>query len=158
MSLHNKERRFQTFAGRRFLAAEPRRLDSAIFSAAISTALRRDFGEVNAAPKIIGRLIGANPRAVKNWLEGRNGPSGKSLVELCRYSDRVFESVAQMAGRERVLKAKKLIDARQQLRDILTLLDELETTAEAEHSWPSKSWPGHEPMRRARPRVRHRPT
>ena len=44
---------------------------------------------------------------------------------MCRHSDKVLATVLVLAGRERILKAKTLIDARDKLREMLVLLEEL---------------------------------
>jgi hypothetical protein len=68
-------------------------------------------------------------RAVKNWFEAKNGPSGEFLIVLCRHSDSVLETLLRMAGREEQLKSKKLIDAKTKLRQMLSLIDELQGRA-----------------------------
>jgi hypothetical protein len=144
MSPHNEGRTFQSFSGKSFHAADPGPLDSMAFASAISTALREDYGDTHAAVKTIARLTGANQRSAKNWLEARNGPSGQSLIALCRHSDRVFEAVVRMSGREAVLKAKKVIDARRKLREIIAVLDELDRREpqDCRAGWPRAPWQG----------------
>jgi len=36
---------------------------------------------------------------VRNWFEGKNGPSGENLMALIRYSDAVLAMVLQLSGR-----------------------------------------------------------
>jgi len=76
--------------------------------------------------KTVVGLTGANERAVKNWFQAKNGPSGEFLIALCRHSDHVLETVLLMSGREEQVKAKKFIDAKATLRQMLTLMDELQ--------------------------------
>ncbi len=144
MSPHEADRKFQSFSGRRSLSGEAQGLDGDAFARAISLALRAEYGDTHGAVKIVARLTGANLRSVRNWLEGKNAPNGRSLVALCRHSDRVFETVLRLSGRERLLKAKKLIDARQKLREIVSLLDQMEAGASADGPaiWPTTPWPG----------------
>ncbi len=138
MSLDNRSRKFRSFHGNGFHAPHGAPLTSARFAKAITAAIRQDYGETHAAAKAIMRLTGANNRTVKNWLGAKNGPNGPSLIALCRNSDRVFEAVVRLSGRERLLKAKKLIDAREKLREILELLDELEACQPVR--WPHTPW------------------
>ena len=149
MSPHKEGRNFQSVSGRIFLFSEEERLGSASFAQAISAALRKDYGDTHAAVKIIAQRAGANTRSAKNWLEARNGHNGPSLIALCRHSDRVFEAIVRMSRRGQLLKAKKLIDARQALREILRLLDDLEgcTPSDCRVMWPRTPWPN---ARRAR--------
>ena len=55
-----------------------------------------------------------------------DAPSGESLVALCRHSNQVLETFLLMAGREGEVKAKKIFDATNKLREILVLLDEFQ--------------------------------
>jgi hypothetical protein len=75
--------------------------------------------------KTVVALTGANERAVRNWFDGKNGPSGKHLIELVRHSDAVLEAVLILAGRERVLTAKFVIDAKEKLVEILEFVRQL---------------------------------
>jgi hypothetical protein len=93
----------------------------------IAGALRREFGHTPAAVKVVVRLTHANERAVKNWFHAKNGPSGENLVTLLRHSDEVLQSVLQLAGRQDLIVARKLTGAREKLREMLAMIDELET-------------------------------
>ena len=99
---------------------------SGSFAEVIAEALRREFGGTPAAVKAVVRLTRANERAVKNWFHAKNGPSGENLVMLLRHSDDVLESVLHLAGRQDLIVARKLTGAREKLREMLALIDELE--------------------------------
>src|SRR5687768_4897930 len=58
----------------------------------IARALHREFDSTYAAVKTVVALTGANERAVRNWFDGTNGPSGEFLIALCRHSDEVLET------------------------------------------------------------------
>lgn len=73
------------------------------------------------------RITGAGERTVKNWLEGKNAPSGENLVALTHHSDEVLEAFLLMAGRDEILAMKKLINARDTLVQMIGLIDELVT-------------------------------
>jgi hypothetical protein len=96
------------------------------FADALARALHREFDHTYAAIKTVVALTGANERAVRNWFDAKNGPSGEFLIALCRHSDQVLETFLQLAGRTTHLKAKKLVDAKQKLREILALVNELD--------------------------------
>jgi hypothetical protein len=98
------------------------------FADAIAGALHREYGETHAAVKTVVALTGANERAVKNWFDARNAPSGEFLVALCQHSDEVLETFLLLAGRDKQVKAKRIVEAVGRLRDLLVLLDELQTT------------------------------
>ncbi len=71
------------------------------------------------------RITAAGERTVKNWLEGKNAPNGANLVELVRHSDEVLEIFLMLAGREEILTMKKVMDARDNLVQIIELIDAL---------------------------------
>jgi len=126
MSSDNEDRKTRSISGRSLPNLPGARLGAGRLAEVVSTALRLDYGDTHAATKILVGLTGANKRAVKNWLEARNSPNGDSLVALCRHSDRVLEAFLILAGREKILKTKSLIDARARLREILQLLEALD--------------------------------
>lgn len=101
-------------------------LHSERFSDAIARALHREFDHTHAAVKTVVALTGANERAVRNWFDAKNGPNGEFLIALCRHSDQVLETFLLLAGRTEHVKAKKVVEAKQKLREILTLVSELE--------------------------------
>jgi hypothetical protein len=127
MSLTKKDRKTRYPYGNEFPVTDHvARVGAGGFASAIATALHQDFGETRGAIKTIVSLTDANERAVKNWFEGRNAPSGEFLIALCRHSDRVLETVLMLAGRTELVTAKKLVDAKAKLREMLAMIDEIE--------------------------------
>lgn len=98
------------------------------FPEVIAEALRRQYGGTPAAVKIVVRLTRANERAVKNWFDAKNGPSGENLVSLLRHSDEVLETVLALAGRQDLIVARKLTGAREKLREMLAMIDDLQSS------------------------------
>jgi hypothetical protein len=98
------------------------------FAEAIAEALRRQFGDTPAAVKVVVRLTRANERAVKNWFAAKNGPSGENLVTLLRHSDEVLETVLFLCGRHDLVTARKLSGAREKLREMLEMIDQLQSS------------------------------
>lgn len=127
MSRSKKDRKIQSNSRKDIPNAGSARLGAAGFAAAISDALQREFDGNGSAVKSIAALTGANERAAKNWYDGRNGPSGEFLVLLCRHSDQVLETVLMLCGRGDLLAAKKLVDAKSKLQEMLTLIDQIQT-------------------------------
>lgn len=127
MSPSKKDRKIQSNFGNNVPGEVGTRLGAAGFAAAISEALHREFDGNGSAVKSIAALTDANERAAKNWYEGRNGPSGEFLVLLCRHSDQVLETVLTLCGRSDILAAKKLVDAKSKLQEMLTLIDQIQT-------------------------------
>ena len=98
------------------------------FADAVALALRREYGGTHAAIKTVVALTGANERAVKNWFDAKNGPSGEFLIALCAHSDEVLETFLLMAGRTQQVQAKKVVDATNKLREILMMLETLQNS------------------------------
>jgi hypothetical protein len=86
-------------------------------------ALREGVGDTHQATKIVMRWTGADERTIKNWFAGTNGPSGMHLVALFRHSDSVLEACLRLAGRDRIIVDRKLVEARKRLRELLTLIE-----------------------------------
>ena len=129
MSLRKKGRNFQSVSGKTFRepsygAAE---IDEYDFATVISKTLRNALGGSGAVIKTVMAYTGAGERAVKNWFEAKNGPNGENLIELVRHSDEVLEAFLMLSGREEILTAKKLVDARSTLFEMLELIDRLQT-------------------------------
>ena len=114
MSLTGSDRNFQPQNGKSF--PEQDVLNRRSVTDALSAALRREFGETPAAAKRIARLVGANPRAVRNWLEGVNAPSGEYLISLLRHSDVVLQAVLGLAGRSDLLTVSEVLRLHDPLR------------------------------------------
>jgi hypothetical protein len=95
------------------------------YAASIATALRGELGDPHQAIKTVMRWTGATDRTAKNWVTGIRGPTGEHLISLARHSDAVFEVIIRAAGRESLLLALQLIDAREKLAAALEILDQL---------------------------------
>lgn len=93
------------------------------YATAVAGALRAELGTTHRATKIIMRWTGAGERTVKNWLAGINGPSGRHLVDLIRHSDGVLGVLLIMAGRQHIVAAQKLADARNKLAETVQHID-----------------------------------
>jgi hypothetical protein len=73
------------------------------------------------------RITGANERAVRNWFEARNAPSGENLVALMGRSDEVLEIVLHLAGRQDLITTRRLSGARDKLREMLSMIDDIQS-------------------------------
>lgn len=127
MSPTQKDRKLRSESGTTFPATAPDPSEMR-FAEAIAEALRRQFGDTPAAVKVVVRLTRTNERAVKNWFAAKNGPSGENLVILLRQSDEVLETVLFLAGRHDLVTARKLAGAREKLREMLEMIDDLQSS------------------------------
>ena len=98
------------------------------YTSAITKTLRYAYGENRGAAKSLMRITGAGERTVKNWLEGKNAPSGENLIELVRHSDEVLETILLITGRHEILTMKMMLNVRDDLVQMVALIDELVPT------------------------------
>lgn len=129
MSFRKKGRKFRPVSGKTFPKSSGRvePSDGYVFAAVIAETLRETFGGTRRSIKTVMAYTGAGERTVKNWFEGKNGPNGENLVELVRHSDEVLEALLWMADREDILAAKLLVDARDNLVEMLEIIDQLQS-------------------------------
>ena len=80
---------------------------NAEFTKIIAEALCDDFGKNRATAKTPMQITGASERTVKNWLEGKNAPTGTHFIDLMRHSNGVLEASLLMAGRHEILAIDK---------------------------------------------------
>jgi hypothetical protein len=121
MSPTEKDRKIQSRSGNLFPGTTG--LDPATFAIQIAAALRRAYGGRHSAVKIVAKAVGANERAVRNWFEAKNGPSGEHLVRLMWHSDEMMDSVLAMAGKKEFAAAMQVSKARSALSKALAELD-----------------------------------
>ncbi len=133
MSFPNKGRKFRPISGKTFPNSHAKVMARGHydFAAVVAETLHEAFGGTRAAIKTVMAYTNAGERTVRNWFEGKNGPNGENLVELVRHSDEVLEAFLLMAGREDVLSAKKLVDARDKLKEMLEIIDQLQDDGRA---------------------------
>jgi hypothetical protein len=120
MSRPKNDRKFQSESGKTF-----QKLDTEGFVRAIASALKAEFGATPSALKTIAQLTHSNERAVRNWLVGKNGPSGSNLIILMGHSDRVLRTVLELADRRELVLATELMGLRQRLIDAVAEIDSL---------------------------------
>ena len=121
MSLPKKDRNLRSENSND--GAFPDRQGAAEFALAVSKALRSDYGGRGPAVKRVARLTGANERAVKNWFEGRNAPTGYHLVLLAGHSDEVLRLILVRAGRKDSLVSLDIAAVRTALARAAATLD-----------------------------------
>lgn len=129
MSFRKKGRKFRPNSGKTFPRSSGRvaTSDGYKFADVIAQTLRETFGGTRMSVKTVMAYTGAGERTVKNWFEGKNGPNGENLVELVRHSDEVLEAVLWMADRDDILAGKLLVDARDNLVEMLEIIDQLQS-------------------------------
>lgn len=122
MSLSKMDRTFPVASGKPRSASDANRA----FALSVAGALRSGFGGQGAAVKRVAALTDANQRAVKNWFEARNAPSGLHLVALARHSDEILRLILSLAGRRDALVRLEVGRARAALSAAVSALDALD--------------------------------
>ncbi len=123
MSFQKMDRNFQSKKGKSFHAESGQH--EGLFAEAIATAVLEEWGQAPSARKEVGRITQTNERTVRNWFEGKNGPSGENLVALIRHSDAVLAMVLQLSGRRDLVPAASVLGLRPVLMQVVEALDEL---------------------------------
>lgn len=124
MSFTENDRKFRSNSGKSFPDAdgyEPQRIVGAL-----AEALRAEFGSAPSSVKRIARLTRTNERAVRNWMDARNGPRGENLIVLMQHSDAVFQIVLMLAHRVHAPGGTVLTRLRKELMDAVSTIDEWE--------------------------------
>ncbi len=121
MSFPENDRKVQSKKGKSFPKREEH--TPSPFVQAIALALREEFGGGPSAVKAVARLTQANERSARNWFEGKNGPSGESLIRLLQHSDLVLRAVLDLAGRQDIRAVAGLPGLRRQLLDLVATID-----------------------------------
>jgi hypothetical protein len=125
MSFSKDDRKFRSDAGKTF-PIDPVSEIRATLSQEVADALRREFGDGPIQVKRMARLMGVNPRTVRNWLQSDNGPNGAGLVVLMRHSEQVTTAVLGLADRRETRRGVSEEGMRRRLRaSLLALLEHL---------------------------------
>lgn len=121
MSFSESDRKLRSKSGKTFQAP----LGAASFAAAVAGALKAEFGGTPSSIKTVSQLTRSNERAVRNWFDAKNGPSGENLVILLRHSDLVLKAILVLAERQDLVVAVGLANLRRQLVDAVAAIDGL---------------------------------
>ncbi|MGD9471728.1 MAG: hypothetical protein AB7G24_09340 [Novosphingobium sp.] len=100
-------------------------LTDAEFAQVIASALKIEFGSTRHGAKTIMQWTGVSQRTAKNWLSGKNAPSGAHLIMLARESNAVLKAMMLMAERPAMSLGATLISLRRLLSEALAALDEV---------------------------------
>ena len=127
MSFTENDRSFRSEKGKSFPGDDG--YNTSTFAVSIAKALRAEFGAAPASAKKVARLTRSNERTARNWIDGRNSPSGESLVALIRHSDAVFEAVLALSHRSHLPAELHLGELRGHLMMAVAAIDQAEPPA-----------------------------
>ena len=123
MSFTENDRKLRSKNGKSFHNGG--KYDGPTFADVIAQALKTDFGASPSAVKRVARLTHANERAVRNWFDSKNGPSGENLVSLMEHSDAIFAVVLASSRRRPADVDVALGDLRGHLVSAVATIDSL---------------------------------
>lgn len=92
------------------------------YAKVIAAALQQAIQNSNVSINTVACWTGANERTVKNWCNGRYGPSGTYLMALAKHSDEVMEAIIRQSGRDALLVSIHLDEIEQRLTSALKVL------------------------------------
>lgn len=127
MSFTENDRSFRSKKGKSFPGGDE--YNNSTFAVSIAEALKAEFGTAAASAKQVARLTRSNERTARNWIEGRNSPSGENLVILIRHSDAVFEAVLALSHRSHLPADIHLGELRGRLMMAVAAIDQVEPPA-----------------------------
>ncbi len=123
MSHGKRDPNFRPGEERKVLAAPVLELDQFQFTRAITGALRRAFGGERHAVKRLAEVGGTNETTAKNWLEGRNTPTGLRLLQLAA-------QVPELRGEIRRLLAMEADGDPELMRDLARVVQQFQRIEE----------------------------
>ncbi|MBS4074606.1 hypothetical protein KGY14_05305 [Ameyamaea chiangmaiensis] len=83
-------------------------IDAATYSETVTGILRRNYGQVRHASKLLARAVGTTPRTVENWFAGINAPRGAELIRLMQQCDDLRDEIFRIVGEGQCQKALEL--------------------------------------------------
>jgi hypothetical protein len=69
--------------------------------------IRRRFGLLKHAAKLLARASGTTPRNAENWLAGVHAPNGENLVELMAACSELAEEINRLVEERRAARGEK---------------------------------------------------
>lgn len=76
----------------------------------VAESLRKTWGHLRHAPKILARKIDTNERTVANLIEGKNAPSSATLCRLIAQDDEIFRAILKLTGRDRSTEEEQIME------------------------------------------------
>ncbi|WP_291365302.1 hypothetical protein [Acetobacter sp. UBA5411] len=71
-------------------------VDAITYAETVTGVLRRKYGPLRHASKLLARAVGSTPRTVQNWLDGINAPRGAELIRLMQECDELRDEIFRL--------------------------------------------------------------
>ena len=69
---------------------------TSLYTESLQATLRKEYGPLRNAAKILARMAGVSPRTAQNWLNGANAPQGAALLNLMANNEVVGAEMARL--------------------------------------------------------------
>jgi hypothetical protein len=69
--------------------------------------IRRRYGPLKHAAKLLARAAGTTPRTAENWLAGLHAPNGDKLVNLMAECDELAEEISRLVAERRAARGEQ---------------------------------------------------
>jgi hypothetical protein len=74
---------------------------SATYSDVVLEVLRREYGPLKNATKLLARHARTTPRTAENWLAGTHAPNGEKLINLMAACESLVEEIQRLIAERR---------------------------------------------------------
>lgn len=71
-------------------------VDASTYAETVTGVLKRRYGPLKCASKLLARAVGTTPRTVQNWLDGTNAPRGAELIRLMQECDELRDEIFRL--------------------------------------------------------------
>jgi hypothetical protein len=71
------------------------------YSEAVTNVLRRKYGPLRHAAKLLGKAAGVSPRTSQNWLDGKCAPQGSALLNLMASCDDLSTEILKLIEKQK---------------------------------------------------------
>jgi hypothetical protein len=83
---------------------------TATYGDVVHEVIRRQFGPLKHAAKLLARAAGTTPRTAENWLAGSHAPNGEKLVNLMADCQELAEEINRLVAERRALRGSNAGD------------------------------------------------
>jgi hypothetical protein len=74
---------------------------AATYSDVVINVLRREYGPLKHATKLLARHARTSPRTAENWLAGTHAPNGEKLINLMASCEVLAEEVHRLVAKRK---------------------------------------------------------
>lgn len=80
---------------------------AATYSDVVVDVLRREYGPLKHAAKLLARHAKTTPRTAENWLAGTNAPNGEKLINLMAECNTLADEINRLIHDRRASRGER---------------------------------------------------